>query len=194
MSFRTLWPYHTYSPHCFWEHLPSPQVLLGLAQYRRADDTTVIRNGTCMVCDNTVVDCSLVPHCSHLPPPREIRGMDLAHVNLLNAPSWPSQGLIRDIAAPGNHTQLGGISPRSNIPVRARAGSFAPENGDARGSLLGRSKNSWVFTVIRIGSEKQASRALRNSRPRQCPARPRARPHTIRLRHLRFKHKSKSTE
>ena len=28
-----------------WAHLPSPQVLLGLAQYRRADETTVIRNG-----------------------------------------------------------------------------------------------------------------------------------------------------
>ena len=35
--------------------------------------------------------------------------MDLSHVNLRNAPSWPSQDLIRDIAAPGNHTQLGGI-------------------------------------------------------------------------------------
>ena len=118
-------------PSC-WEHLPSPQVLLGLAQYRRADDTTVIRNGTCMVCDNTVVDCSLVPHCSHLPPPREIRGMDLAHVNLLNAPSWPSQGLIRDIAAPGNHTQLGGISPRSNIPVHARHAVCRSGTGSSR--------------------------------------------------------------
>ena len=74
-----------HTPLMLWEHLPSPQILLGLAQYRRADETTVIRNG--MVCDNTVVDCSLVPHCSHLPPPREMRGMDVAHVNLRNAPS-----------------------------------------------------------------------------------------------------------
>ena len=35
--------------------------------------------------------------------------------NPRNAPSWPSQGRSSDsIAAPGNHTQLGGISPRSN--------------------------------------------------------------------------------
>ena len=53
--------------------------------------------------------------------------MDLAHVNLRNAPSWPSQDLIRDIAAPGNHTQLGGISPRSNIPVHARHAMFLTE-------------------------------------------------------------------
>ena len=83
-----------HTPLMLWEHLPSPQILLGLAQYGRADETTVIRDG--MVCDNTVVNCSLIPHCSHLPPHREIRDLDLAHVDIRNAPSWPSQGLIRD--------------------------------------------------------------------------------------------------
>jgi hypothetical protein len=43
-------------------------------------------------------------------------------LNSRNAPSWPSQGLIRDaVATPGNHTQLEGISPRSNM-----SGSCSP--------------------------------------------------------------------
>ena len=82
------------------------------------------------VCDNTVVYCSLTPYCSHLPPHREIRHRSipfgLTEHSLLAEPglhpiyrcAWESTG---------NHTQLGGISPRSNTPVHARHAMFLTE-------------------------------------------------------------------
>ena len=109
-----------------WAHLPSPQVLLGLAQYRRADETTVIRNGMVRYATTLLytVLLLLIVHTFLL---TGRFGIDLSHLDSRNIPSWPSQGCIRYIAAPGNHTQLGGISPRSNTPVHARHAMFLTE-------------------------------------------------------------------